>query len=71
MAQWVKDTALSQLWLRLLLQCGFDPWPRDFYVTRVRPKKMINSSAILCTGQGQLEIEYFLFFIEQNFFCLF
>ena len=27
--QWVKDTALPQLWLRLKLRLGFDPWPRN------------------------------------------
>ena len=27
MAQWVKDPALSLLWLGLLQQCRFDPWP--------------------------------------------
>ena len=26
-AQWVKDLALSLQKLRLLLRCGFDPWP--------------------------------------------
>ena len=29
----VKDPALSLLW------CGFDPWPRNFYMPRVWPKK--------------------------------
>ena len=27
MVQWVKDLALSLLWLRLLLWHRFDPWP--------------------------------------------
>ena len=31
-AQWVKDLALSLLWLGPLLWCGFDPWPRKFYM---------------------------------------
>ena len=31
MAQWVKDTALLQLWLR------FSPWPRNFYMQQVQP----------------------------------
>ena len=30
MAQRVKDLALSLQWLRLLLWCGFDPWPWEF-----------------------------------------
>ena len=25
--QWIKDTALLQLWHRLQLWLGFDPWP--------------------------------------------
>ena len=28
-AQWVKDPALPQLWLRSQLQLGSDPWPRN------------------------------------------
>ena len=39
MAQWVKDPALMQLWLRLHLRLGFDPWPRNFHVLCVWPKK--------------------------------
>ena len=27
LAQWVKDLALLQLWLRLPLRLGSDPWP--------------------------------------------
>ena len=30
MAQWIEDLALSLLWLRSLLWCGFDPWPRNY-----------------------------------------
>ena len=30
--QWVKDLVLSLQWLRLLLWCGFDPWPWNFCV---------------------------------------
>ena len=32
MAQWVKDPALSQLWLGSLPWCRFDPWPWDFHM---------------------------------------
>ena len=28
-AQWVKDPVLLQLWLRLQLRLGFNPWPRS------------------------------------------
>ena len=31
MAQWVKDPALSLLWL------GFDPWPRKFHMPWALP----------------------------------
>ena len=39
MAQWVKDPVLSLLWLRLLLWRRFDPWPRNFDMPQVWPKK--------------------------------
>ena len=39
MAQWVKDLVLSLQWLGLLLWCGFDPWPRNFHMLEVQPKK--------------------------------
>ena len=39
MAQWVKDPALSLLWLRLPLQRGFDPWPGNFHMLQVWWKK--------------------------------
>ena len=37
--QWVKDLVLLQLWLRLQLQLGFDPWPRNFHMPLVQPRK--------------------------------
>ena len=37
MAQWVKDQALLQLWRRLWLR--FDPWPGNFDMPWVWPKK--------------------------------
>ena len=39
MAHWVRDLALSQLWLQLQLWQGFDPWPRNFHMLWVQPKK--------------------------------
>ena len=30
MTQWVKDLALSLLWLWLQLLLGFSPWPGNF-----------------------------------------
>ena len=32
MAQRVKDPALPQLWRRLQLWCGFDPWPGNLHM---------------------------------------
>ena len=31
-AQWVKDPALSLLWLGSVLWHGLDPWPRNFHM---------------------------------------
>ena len=39
MAQWVKDPALSLLWLGSLLWCSFSPWPRNFSMLWVWPKR--------------------------------
>ena len=39
MVQWVKEPALMQLWHRLQLQLRFDPWPRNFHMLWVWPKK--------------------------------
>ena len=38
-AQWVKDPALLQLWCRSQVWLAFDPWPGNFHMPRVRPKK--------------------------------
>ena len=40
MEQQAKDLALSLLWLRLLLLCGLDPWPRKFHMLWAWPKKI-------------------------------
>ena len=37
LAQWVKDLALPQLWLRLRQTLGTDPWPQNSYAAG-RPK---------------------------------
>ena len=39
MVPWVKDPVVSLQWLELLLWRGFDPWPRNFHMLGVRPKK--------------------------------
>ena len=38
-AQWVKDPVLSLQWLRSLLWRGFNPWPGNFHMLRVQPRK--------------------------------
>jgi len=38
-AQWVNDLALLQLWHRLQLQFGFNPWPGNFHMPFVWLKK--------------------------------
>ena len=37
--QWVKDPALPQLWYRLQMWLGSDPWPRNSICRRVAKKK--------------------------------
>ena len=39
MVQWVKDSALSLQRPRSLLWHRFQPWPRNFYMPQVEPKK--------------------------------
>ena len=39
MAQRVNDLALSLQWLESLLWCSFDPWPGNFHMLWVWPKK--------------------------------
>ena len=39
MAQQVKDPALSQQQLRSLLWRRYDPWPRNFHVAWVQPRR--------------------------------
>ena len=38
MAQWIKDLVSLQ-WLGLQLWHGFNPWPGNFRMLRVQPKK--------------------------------
>ena len=39
MVQWVKDPTSSLQWLGSLLWQGFSPWPRNFYMPQMQPKK--------------------------------
>ena len=40
MAQWIKDLALSLLWLWLQLWHGFGPWTGNFGMPQAQPKNM-------------------------------
>ena len=56
MAQWVKDLALSLWWLRWLLWHGLNPWPRNFQMLRVWPKKEpVSACYMLGTVLGMLD----------------
>ena len=37
--EWVKDLVLSLQWLGLLLGHRFNPWPKNFHMLQVWPKK--------------------------------
>ena len=41
MAQWIKDLALSLLWLKSLLWRWFSPWPWKFFVGVARKKRIL------------------------------
>ena len=53
MAQWVKDLASSLLWL------GFDPWPENIHMVRVRPNKKNES----CIYKNKFNFILFLSFL--------
>ena len=45
-AQWVKDLALSLLWLKSLLWYRFNPWSRKFCMPWAWPKKAIFTAVL-------------------------
>ena len=45
--QWVKDLALSLMWLGSFLWCGFDPWPGNFCICRHGHKRKVCSTVLL------------------------
>ena len=51
MAQHVKDPVLSLLWLRLSLCFRFDPWPQNFHILWMQPKK---EKLIITIGLNQM-----------------
>ena len=57
-APWVKDLALSLLWLGLLLSRDFHPWPRNFHTPWVWPKKRAPITWGVCVlGSRGLELQ--------------
>ena len=52
MAQGVKDPTLTQLWYRSHLWLGFDSWPRNFHMARMKPwgkkKKKKEGNPAIC-----------------------
>lgn len=61
-APWVKDLALLQMWHRLQLGPGFDPWPGNLHMSRMwskRKKKEKSDSALLKTMPKSLNFTQF------------
>ena len=56
LAQWVKDMALLQLWLRLQLQLGSDSWPRNSIchgvVKKIKKIKYITNKDLLYSTEN-------------------
>ena len=50
--QQVKDPVLLQLWCRLQLWLGSNPWPRNFSMPRVWLKKKKKSTVVSSTAGG-------------------
>ena len=67
--QWVKDLALSLLWLGLQLQCGFDSWLQNFCMPWVWPKKFFCLFLINNCGQRTYFVSCF-FVIFLSFFAI-
>ena len=47
LAWWVKDPVLLQLWLRLEMKLGCDPWPRNSICQAPLPQKKIAESLVV------------------------
>ena len=57
----VKDLALSQQWLGLLLWCGFNPWPGDIRMPWMWSKKK-KSLQTINAGEGTEKMKPFYTF---------
>ena len=78
MAQQVKDLALSLQQFESPLQCGFGPWPRNFYMPWAQPKKkkkkamLLNGAAKKSITQSEKDInlrKIWNFLLELNLRC--
>ena len=49
LAQWVKDAVLLQLWHRPQPRLRFDPWPGNFHMPWVHPKKFFSTFKLPAT----------------------
>ena len=56
MVQWVKDPALSLLWLGSMLWLGFDPWPGNLHMPWAWPKKKKKKELLKAT-QGTMFVK--------------
>ena len=65
MAQWVKDPALLMLWLWLQQWHGFDPWPGNFRMLQVQPKKQNKQ---VRETQGTLKFATYFLSMQQKTF---
>ena len=54
--QWVKDLVLLELWCRLQLQLGFNPWPSNFHMHGCGQKKKKKKKVQVWVVQAQLEL---------------
>ena len=60
MVQQVKDLALSLQWLGSLPLLGFDPWPRNFHMPPVQPKKQNKNKNFIVDIFAHGFYEYFI-----------
>ena len=70
MVPWVKDPALSLLWLWLLLWCGFHSWPRNVYM--LQEPKHVYILGRLMQNKTPTFYKYFLYAlnnIEELWIC--
>ena len=59
-AQQVKDLVLSLQWLRSLLWHGFNPWPGNFHMLQVQPKKKKKNEGKIKTFLHKQKLREFL-----------